>query len=184
LPAVVLGTAQRAVFPTTRQVFSILRLSLLVSLAPDAFVFLGARLLLRHEFTARSAPLGRAFLSIVLVCRCEGFHALNAAANLLAHLCSSAGDARYESSYQAEGQLESLDGVKRRKVEAEKNSYWSAVINGVLAPPVMVLLMLLVRKERVMGKLIVEGWLYWIGWIATAAMALSVSGMGISIMTG
>ena len=62
--------------------------------------------------------------------------------------------------------------------------YWSAVINGLLAPPVMVLLMLLVRKERVMGKLIVEGWLYWIGWIATAAMALSVVGMGISIATG
>jgi hypothetical protein len=30
----------------------------------------------------------------------------------------------------------------------------------------------------------VEGWLYWIGWIATAAMALSVVGMGISIATG
>src|SRR4029079_13527466 len=65
-----------------------------------------------------------------------------------------------------------------------KALYWSAVINGLLAPPVMVLLMLLVRKTRVMGKLIVKGWLYWIGWIATAAMALSVVGMGISIATG
>src|SRR4029078_2436150 len=55
--------------------------------------------------------------------------------------------------------------------------YWSAVINGLLAPPVMVLLMLLVRKERVMGKLIVEGWLYWLGWLATVAMALSIVGM-------
>jgi hypothetical protein len=27
----------------------------------------------------------------------------------------------------------------------------------------------------------VEGWLYWIGWIATAAMALSIIGMGISL---
>jgi NRAMP (natural resistance-associated macrophage protein)-like metal ion transporter len=64
-----------------------------------------------------------------------------------------------------------------------KALYWSAVVNGALAPPVMVLLMLLVRKEQVMGKLIVGGWLYWIGWIATAAMALSVVGMGISIVT-
>jgi hypothetical protein len=32
-----------------------------------------------------------------------------------------------------------------------------AVINGVLAPPVMVLFMLLVRKARVMGQLIGEG---------------------------
>ena len=62
-----------------------------------------------------------------------------------------------------------------------KALYWSAVINGVLAPPVMVLLMLLVRKERVMGKLIVEGWLYWSGSISTTAMALSIIGMGLSI---
>jgi len=40
--------------------------------------------------------------------------------------------------------------------------------------------MLLVRKERVMGKLVVEGWLYWLGWIATAVMALSIIGMAVS----
>ncbi len=65
-----------------------------------------------------------------------------------------------------------------------KALYWSAVVNGVLAPPVMVLLMLLVRKEKVMGKLVVEGWLYWVGWIATAAMALSIVGMGVSVVSG
>jgi NRAMP (natural resistance-associated macrophage protein)-like metal ion transporter len=65
-----------------------------------------------------------------------------------------------------------------------KALYWSAVINGVLAPPVMVLLMLLVRKEQVMGKLIVGGWLYWAGWIATVAMALSIVGMAASIAIG
>ena len=62
-----------------------------------------------------------------------------------------------------------------------KALYWSAVINGVLAPPVMVLLMLLVRKREVMGKLTVQGWLYWTGWIATVAMALSIVGMAASI---
>jgi NRAMP (natural resistance-associated macrophage protein)-like metal ion transporter len=65
-----------------------------------------------------------------------------------------------------------------------KALYWSAVINGVLAPPVMVLLMLLVRKEQVMGKLIVGGWLYWLGWMATGAMAISIIGMGLSIAVG
>jgi Mn2+/Fe2+ NRAMP family transporter len=43
-----------------------------------------------------------------------------------------------------------------------KALYWNAGINGVLASPVMVLLMLLVRKDRVMGTFIVEGWLYWL----------------------
>jgi hypothetical protein len=55
-------------------------------------------------------------------------------------------------------------GLNFTPLDPIKALYWSAVINGVLAPPVMVLLMLLVRKEGVMGKLIVEGWLYWIGY--------------------
>jgi NRAMP (natural resistance-associated macrophage protein)-like metal ion transporter len=75
-------------------------------------------------------------------------------------------------------------GLNFTPINPIKALYWSAVINGVLAPPVMVLLMLLVRNERVMGKLIVEGWLYWIGWIATATMALSIVGMGVSIAIG
>src|SRR6185312_10280889 len=62
-----------------------------------------------------------------------------------------------------------------------KALYWSAVINGVLAPPVMVLMMLLVRRKKVMGELQVEGWLYWLGWLATLVMALSVVGMAFSL---
>jgi Mn2+/Fe2+ NRAMP family transporter len=52
----------------------------------------------------------------------------------------------------------------------------SAVVNGVAAP-VMGVLMLLVRKQEVMGEFIVRGWLYWLGWLATAAMALCIIGM-------
>ena len=48
-------------------------------------------------------------------------------------------------------------GLNFTSLDPIKALYWSAVINGVLARPVMVLLMLLVRKERVMGKLIVKG---------------------------
>lgn len=58
-----------------------------------------------------------------------------------------------------------------------KALYWSAVINGVLAAPVMVALMLLVRRNSVMGGLVVSGWLYWLGWVSTAAMALCIVGM-------
>jgi NRAMP (natural resistance-associated macrophage protein)-like metal ion transporter len=65
-----------------------------------------------------------------------------------------------------------------------KALYWSAVVNGVLAPPVMVLMMLLVRKKKVMGELQVEGWLYWQGWLATAAMAFSIIGMAFSMVLG
>jgi NRAMP (natural resistance-associated macrophage protein)-like metal ion transporter len=55
--------------------------------------------------------------------------------------------------------------------------YWSAVINGVLAIPVMVLLMIMARRKDVMGHFTVAGPLHWLGWLSTAAMALSVLGM-------
>jgi NRAMP (natural resistance-associated macrophage protein)-like metal ion transporter len=55
--------------------------------------------------------------------------------------------------------------------------YWSAVINGVLAIPVMVVLMIMARRKDVMGRFTIVGTLYWFGWLSTAAMALSVIGM-------
>lgn len=65
-------------------------------------------------------------------------------------------------------------------IDPIKALYWSAVINGVLAAPVMTIMMLLVRRKSVMGDLVVKGPVYWLGWIATAAMALCILGMGIS----
>lgn len=61
--------------------------------------------------------------------------------------------------------------------------YWSAVINGVLAVPVMVLLMLIARRRDVMGRFAVRGWLYALGWITTAAMALCVVAMAVTAFT-
>jgi NRAMP (natural resistance-associated macrophage protein)-like metal ion transporter len=57
--------------------------------------------------------------------------------------------------------------------------YWSAVINGVLAVPVMVLLMLMARHKGVMGRFVIGGPLYWLGWLSTAAMAASVVAMAV-----
>jgi NRAMP (natural resistance-associated macrophage protein)-like metal ion transporter len=57
--------------------------------------------------------------------------------------------------------------------------YWSAVINGVLAAPVMVLLMLMARHRNVMGSFVIGGPLYWLGWLSTAAMAVSVVAMAV-----
>jgi NRAMP (natural resistance-associated macrophage protein)-like metal ion transporter len=62
--------------------------------------------------------------------------------------------------------------------------YWSAVVNGVLAVPVMAILMSLVKKPKVMGKLVVKGWLYWLGWASTAVMALCIIGMAAGMMIG
>ena len=72
-------------------------------------------------------------------------------------------------------------GINFTPIDPIKALYWSAVINGVLAAPVMVLLMLLVRNAKVMGKLVVGGPLYALGWVATAAMAFCIVGMAVSL---
>ena len=64
-------------------------------------------------------------------------------------------------------------------IDPIKALYWSAVLNGVLAAPVMVGLMVLARRTKVMGKLVVKGWLYWLGWASTVAMALCIIAMVI-----
>ena len=55
--------------------------------------------------------------------------------------------------------------------------YWSAVINGMVAVPVMVIMMFIASSAKVMGEFSVGGWLRWLGWFATAAMVLCVVGM-------
>jgi NRAMP (natural resistance-associated macrophage protein)-like metal ion transporter len=51
--------------------------------------------------------------------------------------------------------------------------YWSAVINGVLAAPLMALMMLIVTNPRAMGHLTLPRGPAVLGWAATAVMALA-----------
>jgi hypothetical protein len=66
-------------------------------------------------------------------------------------------------------------------IDPIKALYWSAVINGVLAAPVMIIMMLLVRRKSVMGDLVVKGPVYWLGWVSTAAMGLCIVGTAASM---
>jgi Mn2+/Fe2+ NRAMP family transporter len=61
-------------------------------------------------------------------------------------------------------------------VDPIKALYWSAVINGVVAVPVMIIMMLMTARRQIMGRFVVSGW-RWLGWASTAAMALCVAGM-------
>jgi Mn2+/Fe2+ NRAMP family transporter len=49
--------------------------------------------------------------------------------------------------------------------------FWSAVINGVIAVPLMVLILLLVSSKRVMGAYTASRTLLFFGWLAAAIMA-------------
>ncbi len=50
--------------------------------------------------------------------------------------------------------------------------YWAAVVNGLLAPPLMVVTMLIARNRAVMGELVLGRGLAFGGWLSTAVMWL------------
>lgn len=59
---------------------------------------------------------------------------------------------------------------------------WSAVINGIVAVPVMVAMMIMIRDERIMGPLKDRGAvLYGFGWLATGVMAAAVVAMFVTL---
>ena len=55
--------------------------------------------------------------------------------------------------------------------------YWSAVINGVTAVPIMAIIMHMAQSKRIMGEFAVKGSMAWGGWLATIAMAIAAVGM-------
>jgi len=68
-------------------------------------------------------------------------------------------------------------GLNFTRIDPIKALFWSAVINGVVAVPVMVMLMLLSRRRDVMGAFTLPRGLSIVGWLATAVMALAAVGM-------
>ena len=58
-----------------------------------------------------------------------------------------------------------------------KALFWSAVINGVAAVPIMIMIMLMASRTKVMGQFALRPLLKALGWLATAAMAAAGVGM-------
>jgi Mn2+/Fe2+ NRAMP family transporter len=51
---------------------------------------------------------------------------------------------------------------------------WSAVLNGIVAVPIMAMMMLIVSSGAIMGRFKARSWLVALGWLGTALMALAV----------
>ncbi len=68
--------------------------------------------------------------------------------------------------------LATLGGVALNFIGIDPMSalYWAAVVNGLLAPPLMVVTMLIARNPAVMGDLVMGRGLEFGGWLATAVM--------------
>ncbi len=62
-------------------------------------------------------------------------------------------------------------------IDPIKALFWSAVINGVVAVPVMAMMMLLSSRRAVMGPFVLPWPLKAMGWLATAVMAAAAIGM-------
>ncbi|MDI1300340.1 MAG: divalent metal cation transporter [bacterium] len=62
-------------------------------------------------------------------------------------------------------------------IDAIKALYWSAVINGVISVPIMVVMMLMAVRPEIMGQFVVSTRLRILGWLATLMMAAAVLAM-------
>jgi NRAMP (natural resistance-associated macrophage protein)-like metal ion transporter len=62
-------------------------------------------------------------------------------------------------------------------IDPIKALIWSAVVNGVIAVPIMAIMMLLAVKPGVMGPFVVKRRLLVLGWVSTAVMAAAVIAM-------
>jgi NRAMP (natural resistance-associated macrophage protein)-like metal ion transporter len=62
-------------------------------------------------------------------------------------------------------------------IDPVKELFWSAVLNGIIAVPIMVVMMLLASRASIMGVNVIGPRLRWMGWIATAVMMAIVIAM-------
>jgi NRAMP (natural resistance-associated macrophage protein)-like metal ion transporter len=54
--------------------------------------------------------------------------------------------------------------------------YWSAVVNGILAAPLMAIMLRIAVNPRIMGRLTAPRWMIAIGWLTVLVMALATIG--------
>jgi NRAMP (natural resistance-associated macrophage protein)-like metal ion transporter len=60
-------------------------------------------------------------------------------------------------------------------IDPAKALYWAAIVNGVLAAPLMAVMMLIVCNPRAMGRLTLSRGARCLGWTATAVMTLATA---------
>jgi Mn2+/Fe2+ NRAMP family transporter len=62
-----------------------------------------------------------------------------------------------------------------------KALYWAAILNGLVAAPLMCVIMMMASNRKVMGKFVIPPYLRWVGWSATAVMVCVCIGVILSL---
>ena len=62
-------------------------------------------------------------------------------------------------------------------IDPIKALFWSAVLNGVVAVPLMAVIMVMATQPKVMGPFILPRPLSAMGWLTTGVMAVAVAAM-------
>ena len=62
-----------------------------------------------------------------------------------------------------------------------KALYWAAILNGLVAAPLMCVIMMMASNRKVMGKFVIPPYLRWVGWCATAVMVCVCIGVILSL---
>ena len=65
-------------------------------------------------------------------------------------------------------------------IDPIKALFWSAVLNGVIAVPIMAVMMLMAVRADIMGPFVIKRRLKVLGWLATSVMAFSVFAMVVT----
>jgi len=63
-----------------------------------------------------------------------------------------------------------------------KALYWCAILNGVIAVPVMIVMVFMASNRKIMGDLIIRGGLKLFGWGAVIVMTIAVLAMFLSML--
>jgi NRAMP (natural resistance-associated macrophage protein)-like metal ion transporter len=65
-------------------------------------------------------------------------------------------------------------------IDPIKALFWSAVVNGIVAAPVMAMMMILTMRRDIMGGFTLPRPLQAVGWLATIVMALTIVAMAVT----
>ncbi|TPG58355.1 NRAMP family divalent metal transporter [Ewingella americana] len=75
-------------------------------------------------------------------------------------------------------------GICFTPIDPIKALFWSAVINGVIAVPIMIIMMLMAINKKIMGEFVIGKRMQALGWACTGVMALVVLGMFWTMLFG